>query len=168
MDWAAFVAEFLHILLGIFWFGGVLYLDFIVIPSFLALPPTVFRPASLGLAKRGGQVIPGVAIGVIVLGIVRGTVFGPIKSADALGTNYGLTWLAALVIAIVTFAWGYFMLARPSERLFSDDANWALDATGNPPPATQALLKVIQRNGLIELLFFLAILVCMVLLSMGQ
>jgi len=169
LDWAAFVVEFLHILAAMLWFGGVLYLDFIIIPTFLALPSTISRPASIGLSSRATRIIPGVAIAVIVLGILRGTLFGPIKSLDILlNTNYGITWLVALLLAIATYGWGEFMIARLSISLFRDDANWVLDAQGNPPPATQALLKRLQRNGLLELVGFLAILVCMVLLSMGQ
>src|SRR5579885_496679 len=32
------VIQWLHVLLGICWFGGVLYLDFVVIPALMTLP----------------------------------------------------------------------------------------------------------------------------------
>jgi len=44
---------------------------------------------------------------VIILGVVRGTSLGPIKDlGDVLSTPYGVTWLVALVAAILTFLWG--------------------------------------------------------------
>jgi uncharacterized membrane protein len=33
MDWLLFVVQWLHVFLGIFWFGAVLYSDFILIPA---------------------------------------------------------------------------------------------------------------------------------------
>ena len=31
--WGLIIIQWLHVLLGIFWFGSVLYLDFVVIPA---------------------------------------------------------------------------------------------------------------------------------------
>ncbi|HZS76995.1 MAG TPA: hypothetical protein VFA41_10320 [Ktedonobacteraceae bacterium] len=31
--WAIIIVRWLHVLTGIFWFGGTLYLNFVVIPS---------------------------------------------------------------------------------------------------------------------------------------
>jgi uncharacterized membrane protein len=169
VDMAAYVTEFLHIFAEIFWFGSVLYSDFILIPSLMSLPPATARPASLTLVTRSDRVMPGVAIGVIVLGFIRGTVFGPIKSVDVLvNTHYGITWLVALILAVVTLLWGLFMLGRYGKQLFSDDANWVFDAQGQPPAATQVLIGKLRRNGMIELGLFLLILVCMVAMSMGE
>jgi len=38
MLWLTIVVQFLHVFLGIFWFGGTLYLDFVIIPSVMGLP----------------------------------------------------------------------------------------------------------------------------------
>jgi hypothetical protein len=61
-------------------------------------------------------VIIGAASAVIVLGILRGTVFGQIKTLDALTTTYGLTWLVALVLALFTFYWGYRVIGAALAR----------------------------------------------------
>ena len=37
---------------------------------------------------------------VLVLGILRGTVFGRIQSIDALTTTYGIVWIIALVFTL--------------------------------------------------------------------
>jgi hypothetical protein len=44
---------------------------------------------------------------VVLLGLVRGTALGPIRSRDTLlGTAYGVTWLVALFIALFLTIWG--------------------------------------------------------------
>ncbi len=36
--WGLIVIQWLHVLLGIFWVGGSLYLNFMVVPVVLSLP----------------------------------------------------------------------------------------------------------------------------------
>jgi hypothetical protein len=44
---------------------------------------------------------------VVLLGIIRGTVFGPIRSFSFLFTSaYGITWLIALLVSCLLIAWG--------------------------------------------------------------
>ena len=95
MDWIVFGVQWLHVLLGIFWFGSTLYLDFVLIPALMTLPLGEQRRAGAAIGARAVPIFTGVAVAVIVLGILRGTVFGQIKSLDALGTQYGVTWLVA-------------------------------------------------------------------------
>ena len=90
---------------GIAWFGAVIYNDFILIPGLMKLPVDQQRAAGEAVGAQATKVIVPAAIAVIVLGIIRGTVFGPIRSVDALfGTAYGLTWLVALAVACLTFS----------------------------------------------------------------
>jgi hypothetical protein len=45
-------------------------------------------------------VFPIVALLVLLLGILRGTVFGRIQSFDALFTTYGIVWMIALLFTL--------------------------------------------------------------------
>ena len=69
--------------------------------------------------------IPPVAGLAILLGFLRGAVWGPINSLQALfGTGFGRWWFIALVLALLTFAWGQ-RLTGPSAAsiaLASNDA----------------------------------------------
>jgi hypothetical protein len=104
---------------------------------------------------------------VILLGILRGTVFGPVRSIDALLTTYGLTWLLALVLAIGTFMYGMRVVGPTLERIGRISEADAVNPDGSPTPAALALLGQAKRNGVIELLLFLAIFTCMILMRFG-
>ena len=106
MDWLQFGIQWLHVLAGITWFGAVIYNDFILIPGLMKLPIGVQRDAGQAVGAQANKVIIPAATAVIVLGILRGTIFGSIRSTDALfGTSYGITWLVAIVFAISAYLW---------------------------------------------------------------
>ena len=106
MDWLQFVAQWLHVLFGIAWFGSVTTANFIFIPALNRLPLDRQRDVAGAYGEVAKRVIGMVAPTVIVLGILRGTVWGQVRSLDALTTSYGITWLVALIAATGTFAWG--------------------------------------------------------------
>jgi hypothetical protein len=106
VDWLQFGVQWLHVLAAITWFGAVIYTDFILIPGLMKLPIDQQRTAGGAVGEQAFRVIVGAATATIILGVLRGTLFGQIRSVDALlGTSYGITWLVALVVAIVTFSW---------------------------------------------------------------
>ena len=76
MDWLQFVVQWLHVLLGIFWFGGALYTDIILIPAIRHLSLEKQRELGAALGVRGIAVYRIVAPLIILLGFLRGTVFG--------------------------------------------------------------------------------------------
>src|SRR5215831_6212419 len=101
------LVQWLHILSGVIWFGGYVLIDFALWPALLRRPPTEARATLSALEKHIGPLMAASGSLVVLLGIVRGTLFGPIKSSDALlATAYGWTWLAALVIALFLTIWG--------------------------------------------------------------
>lgn len=168
MDWLQFVIQWLHVIGGITWFGTVIYTDLILIPSLQTLPLDQQRSAGEAIGRRGIQIIIPVAIAVIVLGILRGTVFGPIKSVDVLiGTAYGWTWLTALVLAIVAFYWGLRVLGGAVERLNSFPLEQVTLADGSSNPAFVAIVDDIKRKAGLEFLLFLAIFTTMILMRFG-
>jgi uncharacterized membrane protein len=169
VDWPLFVIQWLHVLFGITWFGAVIYNDFILIPAFLKLPVDQQRSAGAAVGEQGTKVIIGAASAVIVLGILRGTVFGPIRSLDVLfGTAYGITWLVALALALLTFFWGYRVIGAAVERLTAFDISRVSLPDGSPNPEFTTLIDDVKRKSSIELLFFLGILTCMILMRFGQ
>lgn len=155
MDWATAIIQWLHMLFAIFWFGGALFGTFVLGPQLISMPPERMREFLVPFAKRADRIILPVAIIAIALGVVRGTVFGPIKSFDALfGTAYGVTWLVALVAALLTLAWGA-RTARGMQR----DVEAGVDVS-------KATAKALRNVG-IEMLGFAVILSAMVLMRFG-
>ncbi len=165
MLWLIATIQWLHVFLGIFWFGSVLYLNFVVIPSITSLPLEQQGPISQKLAVNSDKVILPVASLVILIGILRGTVWGPVQSFDFLfGTNYGLTFLIATLLGIAVYAWGFFVI-RPAARRINELGGKLVD--GKPGPELAAAVQRIKVLSLIELLGFLSLLTTMILLRFG-
>ena len=164
MDWAVFTVQWLHILLAILWFGNSLSLAAVTIPALNRLPLVRQQEIGAQLGERGLRVFDIVAPAVIILGILRGTVFGSIRDANALlGTAYGLTFLVALVVAIATFLWGRYVLVPAARALATAPVN----ADGTPTPELDAALERAKRLTVLELIGFLVVFTCMILMRFG-
>jgi uncharacterized membrane protein len=150
--------QWLHVLLGIFWFGSTLYVDVILVPTIMGLPLEKQQEVSGRLADRSTQVILPVAAVVIILGFLRGTVFGQLHSvADVFGSAYGVTWLVALLTGVTLFGWSLFLLRPAVSRL----------NTAQGPEQFAAGLKRAKALTSAELAFFVAIFTCMILMRFG-
>ena len=167
MDWLQFVVQWLHVFFGIFWFGAVLYGDFILIPAITTLPLNSQREIGAAIGPRAERIIEPVAGLVILLGIIRGTVFGPIKSLDILTSTYGLTWLVALVAAAATFYWGKRIIVPAVRRLNAISAPDAVGPDGAASQAFTAAIDQVKRVTLLELIGFFVIFTCMILMRFG-
>jgi uncharacterized membrane protein len=167
MDWAQFVIQWLHVGLGVLWFGTVLYNATILIPAVSRLPLPRQREVGRAIGEQGFKVIRPVAVAVILLGVIRGTLFGPIDSLEDFTTAYGITWLVALAFAIGAYTWAERMVAPALERMNAIPEAEALGPDGNPTPALEATIAVVKRNTVLELGFFLVIFTCMILMRFG-
>lgn len=104
MFWANIVVHWVHVFGAVLWFGAYLMSALVITPATEKLPgatAAALAEAALPRAKR--VVLPAIAA-TGVGGILLGTVFGPIRSLDALfGTIYGLTFLAAIAFGLLAF-----------------------------------------------------------------
>jgi uncharacterized membrane protein len=164
VDWFVVVVQWLHVLLGILWLGNALVLDVIVIPAINRLPVVAQREISSLIGARATPIFQVVVPLIIVLGVIRGTLLGPIKSVDiALGTAYGLTWLTALTTTVLTYLFGLLVIV-PALR--------AMDLVpvgpdGSPTPALAAATNRVKRLVGLELIGFVVIFTCMILMRFG-
>jgi len=165
MDWLQVIVQWLHVFFGIFWFGSTLYADLILVPAVMSLPVARQREVVAPIGSRSVKVLEPVAGLVILLGFLRGTVFGQIRSLEALMTVYGVTSLVALVAAIALFYWAFRVLPPAIERMNAIP----LDAEANEASndAFAAALSRVKRISLLELVGFLIIFTCMILMRFG-
>lgn len=158
------IVLFCHILLGVVWVGGVLFIGWGVFPAAKVLTLTQQRLFFLSLIKLSHWVFSIAGSGVIVTGVLLGTVFGPIRSWDALlNTTYGNYWLAALVIALFSLIWGVFIAYSRAVTVFENHTLWELAETKDRKPLTKALLSIAAFET-VEVSGFVAIIFLMVLL----
>jgi uncharacterized membrane protein len=164
VEWIVVVVQWLHVLLGILWFGNALVLDVIVIPAINRLPIVAQREVASHIGSRATPIFHVVVPAIILLGIIRGTVLGPIKSVDLLlGSAYGLTWLTALVVTILTYLFGLFAIIPALRKM-----NLApMNPDGSPTPGLAAAIGHVKRLVGLELLGFLVIFTCMILMRFG-
>jgi putative copper export protein len=104
-----------------FWLGALLYVNIVVIPVIqkeLSGDMNQLNKFVLALNAHGSKVILPVALLTIGFGLVRGIVFGPITSVDALlGTTYGHYFLVGLVGATCLLAWGMLVVGAAAKKL---------------------------------------------------
>ena len=164
MNWLQFSVQWLHVILGMLWLGGALYTNFVVIPALGRLPLPMQREVGMHIGEIAGKLFTVVPILIVILGVVRGTVFGPIQSVDdLLGSAYGLTWLTALTVTVATYLWGKFMI----EAAIADMNNVALNADGTMSAMGLAALNRVKLVAALELLGFAIIFTCMILMRFG-
>ena len=152
--WLLVVLQWLHVFLGIFWFGAVLYSDFVLVPVIQGLKPATQLEVAGPLGRRTVQVIIPVALGVILLGVLRGVAGGVL---GALGSAYGLTWLASLVVGCLTLAWGVWVVTPAINQIREVD----------PGPALAKAISRVKVLAFLELGLFLVILSLMIALRFG-
>lgn len=156
MDWAQFVVQWLHVLLGIVWFGYALALYFLISPALMELPEAQGRRTNARIGEIGAKVFPIVGMAVLLLGVIRGTVFGPINSLeDLFGTAYGWTWLVAIVTTIVLFVTGARFIGPAFEGM-KDTPDYA------------ASVQRLRRVSAIDLGLFFVVFTCMILMRFGH
>ena len=164
MDWLVFGAQWLHILLGILWFGNSLVLAVIIIPAINRLPILAQREIGAHIGDQAKRVFDVVGPSVILLGVIRGTLLGPIKSLDdVFGSAYGVTWLVALVVAILTFLWGRIAITGGVRAMSLAPVN----ADGTPTSELEAATNRVKILVSLELVGFVVIFTCMILMRFG-
>jgi uncharacterized membrane protein len=153
--WLLVVLQWLHVFLGIFWFGAVLYSDFVLVPVIQGLKPATQLEVAGPIGRRTVQVIIPVALGVIVLGVLRGVAGGVLGS---LGSAYGLTWLVSLVVGCATLAWGVWVVTPAINKI--------REVASGSPALAEAISRV-KVLAFIELGLFLVVLSLMIALRFG-
>jgi uncharacterized membrane protein len=153
--WVLAAVQWLHIAAGVTWIGTAVALDAVVWPLLLRMPARQAQTLHESVLRI---ITPLAGVGggaTILLGIVRGTVLGPITSAGALfGSAYGVTWLVALGLAILVVAEGAVWHPRVHRIVW--------EGGGVRPGAA----RLVYSQSAFELGCFAVILVCMVLMAL--
>ena len=154
--WALSFVEFLHSLAAITWFGGAIWMKFVVKPALRKGFTDPLDPVLKDFLRRSTPIFAIAGTSTVLLGVLRGTVFGPINSWSVLvGTPYGNTWLVALIVALLTANLGG--TGRLLEKILSSkDPGWL---------ASGGLTMTLEW---VELFGFATMLCCMVLMKFGM
>jgi putative copper export protein len=162
------IVHWVHVLSAILWVGGFAVINFMVFPSIPVLPPEQQRRFGRALAPRLKTFFSVVSGVVMLFGLIRGTLLGPIKGLDILfGSAYGLTFLAALILTIGLGVIGARVVGPTAERMYGDDSLWDF-GPGQPPSAgLLAHVQLLRTVSYIEVLGFLLVFTMMILMRFG-
>ena len=69
MEWVVIVVQWLHVLLGVLWFGNALAVATILIPTVNVLPLPIQRQVGGGYGDRATRIFEVVVPLIIVLGV---------------------------------------------------------------------------------------------------
>ncbi|HEV2112188.1 MAG TPA: hypothetical protein VGT99_12595 [Gammaproteobacteria bacterium] len=147
------LVQWLHVIAGLLWVGGLVVSGYLL-PRAMVGKPTpaaraVYDPFSKAL--RPLMVVTGLTL--MLAGILRGTLFGPVRSLSAaFDTPYGLTWLLALGLTLTLMVHSGRWRQRLPELIWNGELK---------RPEARAR---IDRHGFMELAIFAGILACMVLM----
>lgn len=155
--WLGIVVHWIHVFAGAFWFGGALFTEAVLGPALARSKPESVADIGPHLATLIGRVNTASGAVAILFGILLGTVFGPVQSVgDALGTPYGRTWIAALLLGIFLAVWGGAVVGRTAAQI-------PLALPGERP----AIIRQVLRLSRVGIAVFVVVYTCMVLMRYG-
>lgn len=147
------IVQWLHIAAGLFWIGANIYQDYVIWPALMSRPAAEAHATYDASAKYAAPLMMASGTTVMLLGIIRGTLLGPIKSFGyLLTTPYGLTWLVALATMIFLVAWGGRFRSGIESHIWDEDR------------FQPAAMQYIRSHTLVSNICFGVILACMVLM----
>ena len=164
MDPVLLVIQFVHLLAGAVWLGGSVFLNLVVLPAVFAQPVDQQRRLARRVILGPERLMVGAALTTLVLGVVRGTAFGPVRSMEAVGTRYGLVWVAAIVITLVVFVVGGRVTSPAARALLDDDGVWQPAGDGRPRAELEARIARVRYGFRVELVGILVVLALMPIL----
>ena len=159
MAWGTYILEWIHILLGIFWFGSALYANVILAPAMMRVSLGARRELFAATFQQASFILIWVGYLTVTAGFIRGTFFGRIQSVDVLfGTRYGVVWLAALGVGVFLALWSHLVLARSARQMLA-----------TPQPTTGSNAAVAVRPSpiprLVEMVGFFVLFTLMIVLK---
>src|SRR3954469_7559415 len=117
-----FLVQWIHIIAGALWFGSVAASYFVMLPVLIQTPAAQSRVVLPLFLSKMAKMAPIAGQLTFWLGLIRGTVFGPIKSfADLIGTAYGHTFMTALILTIIAIVNGALTGRRVERRVWDGD-----------------------------------------------
>jgi uncharacterized membrane protein len=131
VDWSQSVVQFLHIAGGAVWLGASVFANVVLLPYVLRQPVDRQRELIGSLILGPERWIIVGAMVAAVSGLALGVGYAGIRSVEALGTTYGMVWLASVIVAVGVFAVGGAVTSPAARALRDDPTLWSGEAGSN-------------------------------------
>ena len=164
MDPVLVVIQFLHLLAGVVWLGGSVFMTLVVLPAVFAQPLTQQRALARRVILGPERLMVGAAVTTVVLGVVRGTVYGPVRSVGALTTRYGFVWMVAIIVTLAVFVIGGRVTSPAARDLLDDEDVWEPAPDGSAGTELAERIRRVRSGFRLELIGILIVLALMPIL----
>ncbi|WP_240376003.1 hypothetical protein [Bacillus piscicola] len=155
---------FIHIFLGITWVGGVMFVGWGVFPAISSLTFSEQRNVLATVMKKAHPLFILAGIGVIVSGLVLGTILGPLHQwGDIWNTLYGKRWAVAFITASLSLIWGASISFKSMMAVLANNTLWQLADKGITTPLNRSL-RFAKFLASFEVAGFIVVIMVMVLL----
>ena len=165
MDAGLALVQVRHILGGAAWLGASEFASLVLVPFVFAQPIERQRDLVRTVILGPERLLIGAALLAAIMGVVRGTVFGPTRSTEAPGSQYGIVWLAAIAATVAIFAVGGLITSPAARRLAGDDALWAVPTDERAAAGRADTVRRLRVGFALELSGIVFVLALMVVLS---
>ena len=146
MDAAMLLARLIHVVGGVFWVGAMIFVTFFLMPAFAEAGPEAQKVMN-GIAKRRYvQILPVVAILVILSGLYMFWRASNGFQHDFLETRPGHTYAAGGLLAIIAFAIG-IVVTRPAMTRAVALGQSAMSAAGADRDRMMAEAQALRMRG---------------------
>jgi uncharacterized membrane protein len=157
MPWGQFIVQWLHVFFAIVWFGGVTMMFAVVGPALKSSDPAAAMQVGGQLARRVQRLLAPAGGLTIIFGLLRATVYGPVRSLSFFsGSAYGSTLIAAVVLAVAIAVLGG-ITGRVGSSL----------ATAPVAERPKLLARITALTGA-QIVGFILALTCMMLMRYGM
>ncbi len=148
------VVQYLHVMFGSILIGSAVYMHFVLWPGILSRPSAEAKAFYEGILKKTSILMASSGGMTFLLGILRGTLFGPIHTAKDMGTPYGIAFSIAMTATLI------LLIFAP--RIGPTLLKKVWDGNKFAPNAE----KTVNAMSLVPLVALLVILLCMVLMRL--
>ncbi|HLV97485.1 MAG TPA: hypothetical protein VKT82_02305 [Ktedonobacterales bacterium] len=159
MGWG-FIVQWLFVLCGFVWVGGVLYVNVVLLPPLIIVPLDQLRTIGSRVGSLTRWVFMPAAVLVIALGVLHSTLFDPKQSGGILFAAYGMPFLLAFLATVGTIAWGMLVSRSAIRRLHRNPSARFTLADGKASTSIAAQLQRVKLLSGLELLGFFASFAC--------
>lgn len=144
MEHAKGLVLFAHMMAGILWVGGLIYVRFVLHPGLGRQQPSVRGPMVADVGPRTVRYLLRMGEATIALGIVTVFIFGRITQMEQfVTTTWGLTITLGFAFSLAIYLIGQ-MITRPTTAKIA--ATVGAVAAGTPPPNAPALLEALAAR----------------------
>jgi uncharacterized membrane protein len=146
MDPVLLLARLLHVLLGVFWVGAVLFTTLFLVPAMQDAGPDAGKVMAGLLRRRFMDVLPVVAIITILSGFWLYWHVSSGFSPEYMGSRSGMAFGTGGAITLIAFIIG-FMIMRPAMTRAATLAPSAAQAAPEARAAQMAEVQALRQRG---------------------